>query len=102
MKKEEILEASKKENKNKDYYEIQEAAKGANLAGVTIFLLFIYDGAKGNEINPAIYSIITTYNFMIFGYKALKIEKHRKLNVLTSIIWGVLTITLILKYFKVI
>ena len=34
MEKEEILEASKKENKKKDMYEIQVESKGATYAGL--------------------------------------------------------------------
>ena len=39
MEKEEILEASKKENKNKDVYEIQVESKGATYAGLSMLIL---------------------------------------------------------------
>ena len=106
MKKEEILEKSKKENKNKDMYAIEVEAKGANYAGIAMLLLafvyFIYEIFTGKGSNPAFYSIITIYNAILYGYKAIKIETHRKLNAFTSFVWGLLTLMLILSYFKVI
>lgn len=106
MKKEEILEVSKKENKNKDIYAIQIESRGANYAGISMVLLafvfFTYEIVSGKGSNPAFYSIITIYNAILFGYKAIKIKERRKLNTFTSVIWGLLTIILILDYFKVI
>lgn len=106
MNKEEILEASKKENKNKDVYALQVETKGASYAGITMlilaFIFFVYEIATGKGSNPAFYSIITTYNTVLWGYKAIKIEAGRKLNIFNSLIWGILTIMLILFYFKVI
>lgn len=106
MKKEEILEKSKKENKNKDMYAVEVEAKGANYAGITMLLLafiyFTFEIFSGRGSNPAFYSIITVYNAVLFGYKAIKIKNHRKLNTFTSVVWGLLTMMLILDYFKVI
>ena len=106
MKKEEILEASKKENKNKDMYELQVGTKGANIACISMLILtliyFSYEIFTGKGSNPAFYSIITIYNTVLYGYKATKIEKNRKLNITTSVIWGLLTLLLIASYFKVI
>ena len=105
MKKEEILEKSKKENKNKDMYAVQVEAKGANIAGVMMLLLaaiyYVYEIINGKGSNPALYSIITIYNAVLYGYKAIKIETRRKLSIFISFIWGLLTIMLILSYFKV-
>ena len=106
MKKEEILEASKKENKNKDMYAIQVEAKGATYAGITMlilaFVFYAYEIATGKGSNPALFSIITTYNAVLYGYKAIKIEDRRKLSIFTSVTWGILTIILILGYFELI
>ena len=105
MKKEEILEKSRKENKKKDVYEIQVESKGATIAAVVMLLLafiyYTYEILTAKGTNPALYSIITIYCTVIYGYKAVKIENHRALNAFTSIIWGILTILLILDYFKV-
>ena len=106
MKKEEILEASKKENKKKDMYAIEVESKGANYAGISMLLLafvfYTYEILSGNGTNTALYSIITIYNTVLFGYKAMKIKEKRNLNVVTSVIWGLLTFMLVLEYFKVI
>ena len=106
MKKEEILEASKKENKKKDIYAVEVEAKGANYAGICMLILagiyFCYEILSGKGENVALYSIITIYNSVLYGYKAIKISERRKLSAATSIIWGILTITLILEYFKII
>ena len=106
MKKEEILEASKKENKKKDMYAIQVEAKAANIACVSMlilaFIYFTYEIAIGKGTNPAFYSLITIYNAILFGFKAIKIKENKKLNIFTSVIWGLLTIMLILSYFEVI
>ena len=94
----------KKENKDK--YEIEIEAKGANYAGITMLLLaFIYYSFEifsGRGSNPAFYSIITVYNAVLFGYKSIKLNKHRKLNIFTSVVWGLLTIMLVLDYFRII
>ena len=106
MKKEEILEASKKENKNKDIYALEVETKGATWAAMFMLLLtfvyFTYEIMSGKGQNPALYSIITIYETVLYGYKAIKIKEHRKLNIVTSIIWGLLTIAFILEYFKII
>ena len=106
MKKEEILEASKRENKNKDVYALEIETKGATYAGLAMVILaaiyFTYEILTGKGTNPALYSIITIYNAFLYGYKAIKVTKYRKTNIFTSVIWGLLTITLILSYFKVI
>lgn len=106
MNRDEILEASKRENKNKDVYEIEVERKGASFAAISMVLLafvfFTYELISGKGTNPALYSIITIYNAVLYGYKAFKIEKNRKLCFFNSVIWSILTIMLILDYFKVI
>lgn len=105
MKKEEILEASKKENKKKDVYEIEVERKGAYISALVMLILatvyYCYEIITGKGQNPALYSLITIYCSVIYGYKSIKIEKNRTLNRFTSIIWGILTILLVLHYFKV-
>lgn len=106
MKKEEILEASKRENKKKDIYELEVERRGAVAAAISMVILssiyYCYEIISSKGSNPALYSLITIYCTIIYGFKAGKIEKDRKLNIFTSIIWGILTIMLILDYFKVI
>lgn len=103
MKKEEILEASKKENKKKDAYAIEVEAKGAEIASILMLLLafvyFTYEIFTGKGQNPGFYSLITIFNSALFSYKAIKLEKDRKLNSFTGIVWGLLTVMLIYSYF---
>ena len=104
MKKEEILEASKKENKKRDIFSFEVEARGATFAAVCMVILaavyYIYEIVTGRGSNPALYSIITMYNTVIFGYKAIKIEKARTINTITSILWGLMTVILVYSYFK--
>ena len=69
MKKEEILEASKRENKKKDIYEIEVESKGSNYAAIAMLLLalvfFSYEIFSGKGSNPAFYSIITISSFLM-------------------------------------
>ena len=106
MKKEEILEKSKKDNKKKDIYALEVESKGANYAGITMlilaFIYYTYEIMQGKGSNPALYSIITIYNAVLYGYKAIKIKEKRGLWIFTSVVWGLLTIMLTLSYFKVI
>lgn len=106
MKKEEILEKSRKENKKKDAYEIEVETQGCKYAAIAMVLLttvyFCYEMIIGKGQNYTLYSIISIYCSIMYGYKAIKLEKCRKLHAFTSIIWGLMTIILILVYFKVI
>ena len=105
MKKEEILEKSRKENKNKDIYAIEIESKACKYAALSLIILatvyYIFEIFSGKGSNPAFYSMISLYCSIVYGAKALKIEKHRKLNATSAIIWGILTIMLILEYFGV-
>ena len=106
MKKEEILKKSRAENKNKDMYEIQVESKGATYAGLTMLILaatnYTYEIITGKGSNPALYSIITVYNTILYGYKAIKIKERRGLSITTSVVWGLLTLMLVVSNFKVI
>ena len=98
----------KKEKQRKKDQELfkQVDYKGCEYAAISMifltFIYFIYDIFAGKDTNPAFYSIITIFNAVLFGYRAIKVKNSRKLNIITSFIWGLLTIMLILEYFKVI
>ena len=106
MKKEEILEMSRKENKNKDMHEIEIENKGSKIATIvmlslaTIYYCYEIFTAKGQNIT--LYSLITVYCAVIYGYKGIKIKKRKLFNIVCSFIWAILTTILILEYFKVI
>ena len=69
---------------------------------VLAFFYLIIERFKTHSFNPAIYSIITLFNTIVYGYTAIKLDKNKKVNTITAIIWGIFTILLILDYFKVI
>ena len=106
MKKEEILETSRNENKKRDEYEIRVDNKATTYAALAMLVLtsvfFIYEIVTGKGQNYSLYSILAIFNTIVYGYKGIKLEKNRKLNIVTSVIWGLLTIVLVLEYFKVI
>lgn len=103
MKKEEILKKAQAENKNKDYASIAVSNKAAYLAGLVMIILaaiyFSYEIIAGKGTNYALYSLLAIYNTVLYGYQAIKSVEKRKLHIFTAIIWGVLTIMLIVSYF---
>ena len=103
MKKVEIVEEKKEEKNNSQVYEIKVDNEGTRLGALASLILttlyFCYEIFTGKGRNPAFYSIITMFCAVSYGYKAFKIEKDRKTNIIVSIIWSILTITLIIDYF---
>ena len=106
MKKEEILEMSRKENKKRDVYEIEVESRGCKIAVLTMLILitvyYCYEIFAGKGQNYTLYSIIALYCTVLYGYKAIKLEKRRTLHIVCSILWGIVTIMTILNYFGVI
>ena len=106
MKKEEILEMSRKENKNKDIVTLQESYKGATYAAIAMVLLafiyFSYEMLQGKGTNYALYSLICMYNAVLNGWLALKVKESKVLRIINFAIWGLLTIMLVLEYFNLI
>ena len=104
MKKEEILEMSRKENKKKDVYEIEVETKGCRIASLHMIVLatvyYCYEIFIGKGQNYSFYSIISVYCFTLYGYKALKLEKKKSLHIFCAITWGLITIISIIGYFK--
>lgn len=103
MKKEEILKKAQAENKNKDYASIEVANKASTIAGISMVILaalyFSYEIILGKGTNYALYSLLAIYNTILYGYQAIKTSERRKLHVFTAVIWGLLTIGLIISYF---
>lgn len=106
MKKEEILAMSRKENKNKDIYEIEVENKGCKIAALAMLILitvyYCYEIFTGKGQNYTLYSLVSIYCTVAYGYRSIKLEKRRGLYAFCTIIWGLMTIALILEYFKVI
>ena len=81
---------------------VSKAATFAAIAMLILaFIYFTYEIMSGKGTNYALYSLITLYNAILYGGKAIKIERCRKLNTFTAIIWGLLTVMLLLGYFNV-
>ena len=103
MKKEEILTKAKEENKNKDYASIAISNKGATIAGIVMIILaaiyFSYEILAGKGTNYALYSLLAIYNTVLYGYQAIKSKERRGLHIFVAVIWGVLTIMLVVSYF---
>ncbi len=103
MKKEEILKKAKEENRNKDYASIAVSNKGAYLAGLVMIILaalyFSYEIFTGKGTNYALYSLLAIYNTVLYGYQAIKSKERRTLHIITAVIWGLLTVGLIISYF---
>ena len=103
MKKEEILEASKKQNKKKDEYELEIDRRGTRAGGLFAIILatiyYCYEIISGKGSNPALYSIITSFCAGTYLYVGLKLDKNKKTNLFAGIIWLILTIMLVISYF---
>ena len=94
MKKEEILEKARKENKQKDLACAETERKGAMFAAIAIIILASIYYACGifilGKTNYGWYSIIALYCAVVYGYKGIKTKN--KLNIVTSILWLLVTI----------
>ena len=77
MEKDKVLENSRLENKGKDIYAIQVEANACKIASLVMVLLafvyYSYELFTGKGSNPAFYSLVTVFNAVMFGYRAIKI-----------------------------
>ena len=97
------MEENNKKRK-KDAYELEVDYKAGTWAAVAMLILacvyYSYEIFTGKGSNPAFYSLIALYCSIFYGFRGIKIEKNRKLNIFISIIWGLLSIMLIVAYFS--
>lgn len=102
MKKEEILEKARKENKQKDFAVIEAERKGCMYAAISILILSTIYYASGifltGKTNYGWYSIIALYCTVVYGFKGIKTKN--KTNIITSIIWLLVTILTTYSYFE--
>ena len=100
MKKEDILEASRKENNKKDLALIETEHKGTIIAAISILILstvyFCLEIFVKGETNYGWYSIIALYCAIVYGYRGIK--AHKKLSIFTSIIWLIVSFIMIYSY----
>lgn len=102
MKKEEVLEKARKENKNKDYVLIEAENKGSKIAGLAALILssvyFTSDIFIRGNTNYGWYSLIAIYIAILYGYRGIK--SHKKLDIFLSIVWGISTVIMVYAYMK--
>ena len=102
MKKEEILEKARKENKQKDLACIEVERKGGVLAAISILILSTIYYACGifitGKTNYGWYSIIALYCAIVYGYKGIKLKN--KTHIFIGIIWLLVTILTCYSYFE--
>ncbi len=96
MKKEEILEMSRKENKKKDLAVIEIENKAVKIAALSMIILttiyFCLEIIVQGKTNYGWYSIIALYCAIIYGYKGIKTKN--KLEIFCMIVWGLIAIPL--------
>ena len=99
MKKEDILKASRDENKKKDLAEIEIENKAVKFAAIGMVLLvtiyFCMEIFVKGETNYGWYSMIALYNAILYGYKALNDKK--KIHIFNAIIWLAVTILCVIQ-----
>ena len=102
MKKEEILEASRSENKKKDLANIENENRAVKYAAFAVVILatlyFCIEIFVKGKTNYGWYSIIALYNGVFYGYKSIKDKK--KIHILNTVLWTILAIGFIAMYLK--
>lgn len=84
MNKEEILEKSRKENKNKDVYE-QEIIKQGNAIVCSVMVIlatvfFIIQVLTGGGINYGLYAIVFCHSMVLSWMKWIKLRQRKELS----------------------
>lgn len=95
MNKEEILQASRKENKNKDIYELEVINKGQRIGGliaisVAFALLLLERVILDIGTNYGYFCIIMSAGAGLWIYKAVKLK--RKHEILLAVLWSAMGI----------
>ena len=95
MNKEEILQASRNENQNKDIYELEVISKGQRIGGLigicVAFLLMITERViLDSGTNYGYFLIILSAGAGLWIYKAVRMKK--KHEILLAVLWSVLSV----------
>jgi hypothetical protein len=101
MNKEEILQASRDENQNKDIYELEIIRKGQRIGGLLAiciaFILISVDRIRYDAgTNYGYFMILTASAAGMFIYKVIKLK--RKHEILVATIWTLATIYALIMY----
>ena len=85
MEKEQILEKSRKENKNQDIYEKEILKEGRNIGAVTAGILatifFVIQILTGGGINYGLYAVVFSIPAAAFTVKAFRMKKKHEILV---------------------
>ena len=102
MEKEEILNASRNENKKKDLVEIEIENKAVKIAALGLLILstvfYVVEIMLNGVNNYGWYAMIALYCAIGFGFKAIKLKK--KINIINAIIWSIVTIICAYSYIQ--
>jgi len=102
MKKEDILDKVKKENKQKDYVLIETENKAVKTAALSMLILsciyFCLEIILDGKTNHGMYSLIAIYCAMFYGYKGIKTKN--KFEILCMMLWGLVSVLLIIYHIK--
>ena len=95
MNKEEILQASRNENQNKDIYELEVISKGQRIGGligisVTFVLMLVERAILDIGMNYGYFLIILSAGTGLWIYKAVKLKK--KHEIFLAVLWGMFAI----------
>lgn len=95
MNKEEILQASREENQNKDIYGLEVISKAQRTGGLTAVIVafvlmavevIVFDG----DVNYRYFLIVLSAALGFWSYKAIKMRK--KADIFFAVLWALLTI----------
>lgn len=95
MKKEDVLQASRNENQNKDLYELEVARKGQRIGGligvcIAFALMLIEKLVFENGTNYGYFCIILSAALGVTAYKAIKFKRTR--DMVLSALFGVMAV----------
>ena len=96
MKKEEILQASRNENQNKDIFELEIISKGQRIGGivalfVTFALIFVESVIIDSGVNYRYCFIIISAGVALWIYKAVKLKRMHE--ILLAVFFGIMTVS---------
>lgn len=95
MKKEDVLQASRNENQNKDLYELEVNRRGQRIGGligvcIAFALMLIEKLVFENGTNYGYFCIILSAALGVTAYKAIKFKRTR--DIVLSALFGVMAV----------
>ncbi|MBQ9458516.1 MAG: hypothetical protein IJU66_01115 [Oscillospiraceae bacterium] len=95
MNKEDILQASRKENQNKDFYELEVISRAQRIGGliaisIAFLLMLVERVVYDNGTNYAYFLMILSAGAGLWIYKAIKLK--RKHEIVFAVVWTLLSI----------